>query len=161
MMGKRAEALGQPGMGFPCRGHAFAPCTLLSNTLPPALGFRHGHPLALTCSLCSLHREATTRAGQSWTAQMKAWLVALGLALPTRLHGLLPASGPARSKAGQAPAPRTLPGVSKPFLNARFSISPASTAQEPNFTSIFPCICRHCLLHSLRRHSPWVDAGSQ
>ena len=63
--------------------------------------------------------------------------------------------GLAGSKAGPAPAPRTLRVVSKPFLNARISIPPASIAQEPNFASIFPCICRRCLLYSLRQNSRW------
>lgn len=59
------------------------------------------------------------------------------------------------SRAGPASASRTLPGVSKQFLNAPISVPPASAAQELNFTSIFPCICRRCLLYSLRQNSRW------
>lgn len=67
-------------------------------------------------------REATSRAGHGQTARVKARLAAPSLAVhqPHRVHDQhqrLP-----RSKAAPEPAPRTLPRVSKPFLNARVSV---------------------------------------
>lgn len=75
-----------------------------------------------TPGLHSPHREATRRAGHGQTAGIKARLAALSLAVLAASLRAWPAPGLPRSKAGPEPAPRTLPGVSKPFLNARISI---------------------------------------
>lgn len=163
MMGmKQSWGTGAPRAALPMPRLLLCTTHPLSNMLLPTLGFRHRHLLAWRWSLHSLNKEEMRRSGHSWTAWIKVWPAALSLALFTAplCMAFCQHQGLPGIKAGPARVPLTLPGVSRPWLNAHISIPLLSITQELNSTSIFPCICKLPFTFSQTKFLLGMDAGS-